>query len=170
MPYSTPNRVAYPAKLESLAPLCEVVQDGGLYLPYYNRLSTSILAGEFVLHNGQVCIARRTILPGKDGTIITDWVADVMVSSALAAAIKSNDTVWWDYSDNTIAAGIGAAVRAAPSNGFIIGRAVINPGFYTVSGGEAIACAVGQKRVRVAPVRTVTAILGTIPQWSNTYA
>jgi predicted RecA/RadA family phage recombinase len=170
MPYSTPNRVAYPAILENVGKLCEVVQDGGLYLPYYNRLSTSIMAGEVVLHNGQVCIARRTILPGKDGVIITDWVADVMVDPSLAAAIKSNDVVYWDYDIDAIVEGIGGATNVAPTNGFIMGRAVITPGFYTVSGGQAIACAVGQKRVRVAPVRTVTAIIGTLPQWSNTYA
>jgi predicted RecA/RadA family phage recombinase len=170
MPKTTPNRVADPARLENYEPLAIVVQDGGLYLTFTNTLSTSILAGEFILLNNRVCVVRRTVLPGENGVAITDWIADVRVDDDLAAVINVNDVVYLDYDKTTITAGVGSATNVSPTNGYIIGRAMITPGFSSVASGEAIAATTSQKRVRVSALSTAVTIIGTVPTFSNGYA
>jgi hypothetical protein len=167
MPVSTPNRVANPVFLESYDPACILRHVEGMALPYVNITGSTIFGGEPVVLNQKVCICQKTILPGKEGIVISDWVVDAILDTANAAAILQNAQVWWSYDVSPIVAGMGGVVGTAPTNGFIFGRAVVTPGDWTLNGsGKPIAAAVGQKRIRISSIHAVVAAIGTIPTFN----
>ncbi len=167
MPVSTPNRVADPVRLESYDPPCVIKQSGELSVNYYNTLTTTILQGEPVWIGGRVGIAQSVIHPGQQGTVVMDWIVEARIGGTLAADILQNDTVWWSYDVTSVVAGVGGAVRAAPTNGFILGTAVIPPGAVTLNGSsKAIACPNGATSpavVRVMSTSIASPAIGTIP-------
>jgi Uncharacterized conserved protein (DUF2190) len=167
MPVSTPNRVADPVLLESYSPPAIIRHSDDLSVSYYNPLATSILQGEPVVIGGRVGLAQSVILPGTVGTVVMDWIADFRVNPSLAANILQNDTVWWDYDIVSVVAGVGSAARAAPTNGFILGLAIVQPGTITLSSGKAIACAPGDTYVRVISNAEPVVAIGTIPLFNG---
>lgn len=93
-----------------------------------------------------------------------DWIVEARIGGTLAADILQNDTVWWSYDVTSVVAGVGGAVRAAPTNGFILGSAVIPPGAVTLNGSnKAIAAASGGSVVRVMSSSIASPAIGTIP-------
>jgi len=158
MPISTPNRVADPVSLEKYIPPCKIVQEGGLFIPYYNDTGLTLVTGEPIIHAGRVCIVQRTILPGKMGTLLADWIVDAVLSVAQAGNILQNAVVYWDTDASYVATEEGeelddfgaASSIGAPSNGFILGRAS-GPHYDTppTSGGDMVCAYEGDFRVRV---------------------
>jgi len=167
MPVSTPNRVADPVLLESYDPPCVIKQSGELSVNYYNSLTTTILQGEPVLIGGRVGIAQSAIHPGRMGSVVMDWIVEARIGGTLGADILQNDTVWWSYDVTSVVAGVGGAVRAAPTNGFILGTAVAPAGNFVLNGSsKAIACANGTTSagfVRVMCSSIASPAIGTIP-------
>lgn len=166
MPISTPNRVADPVSLEAYDPPCIVRQEGGLFIPYFNKASANtLIAGEPIVHAGRVCIVQRTILPGHMGTLLADWIVDAILDPAHTGDINQNDIIYWNTTKNAVkpigggaaVAGIGAAVAAVPSTGqgFLLGRAS-GPHYETgapVDGsGDMVCAATGSIRVRVVAI------------------
>lgn len=174
MPYATPIRLADPVRLEQ-PKICAYIRStaNSLVIPYVNISSTlSIYPGEPILINGRVGLTSRLILPLQEGNLVFDWVADFIVSDTLAANILAGDPVWWDYSDSTLETTLGAVVRAAPTNGYILGFAAPMPGAWTIVSNRAVAldytnAAVAGKtaRVRVYPSQAVVPVIGTIPTY-----
>jgi len=164
MPVSTPNRVADPVRLESYDAPCVLKQTGELSVNYYNTTGNSILQGEPVRIGGRIGIAQSVILPGEQGAVVMDWIVEAKIGGTLAADIIQDDTVWWSYDVTSVVAGVGGAVRAAPTNGFILGTAVIPPGAVTLNGSsKAIAAAAGASVVRVMSNSVASPAIGTIP-------
>lgn len=134
MGIATPNRLADPAHLESYTPPCKMIQEGGLFVPYFNSSTTlTLIAGEPVVFGDRVGIVQRSILPQKMGTIVFDWIVEALVDPARTGNILQGALVYWDTSKDAVVAietggsavaGVGAAVSSAPTNGFILGRAV----------------------------------------------
>ncbi len=134
MPIATPNRIADPVSLEAFDPPCILRQEGGLFIPYKNTSTTdSLIAGEPVNYMGRICIVQKTILPGKIGTLIADWMADAMLKSGGDGNIAQGALIYWntaidivtEINTGDVVTGIGAAQASAPSYGFILGRAVM---------------------------------------------
>lgn len=167
MPVSTPNRVANPVVLERYEAPTIIRQAGELTVNWYNTTGTTVLCGEPVLYGGRVGIATDVILPGTQGTLCMDWVIEAKIGGTLAADILQNDTVWWSYDVTSVVAGVGGAVRAAPTNGFILGNAVIPTGTVTLNGSsKAIAAAAGSKTVRVMFTGEPSPTIGTVPTFN----
>jgi hypothetical protein len=156
MPIDTPNREADPVTLESFVAPCKLKQEGGLFIPYYNAGSTAYITGEPVVLMGRVCIVQKTILPGKLGTLVADWIVDALLDTSHTGNITQGDLIYWDTDVNVVTeiesgdatSGLGGAVHgSAPTNGFILGRAVqIGPATSGVVAGT------GSTRVRVVSV------------------
>ena len=153
MPYATPNRIADPVTMEAYEPPCILRQEGGLFIPFKNTSSTeSYLAGEPIYMFGRVCIVQRTILPGKIGTLIADFMVDAIMKSGGGGNIDQDDLVYWDLDEDIVThieggsaiTGIGAASEAVPTNGFMLGRAVM------VNAADTYAAVAATKRIRVA--------------------
>lgn len=166
MPIATPNRLADPVSLEAYVPPCIVRQEGGLFIPYYNKTTNNtLLAGEPIVHAGRVCIVQKTILPGEMGTLLADWIVDAIMDPAHTGDINQNDIVYWNTTKNAVTpieggaavAGIGAAVASVPGagEGFMLGRAS-GPHYRTgapVDGSGDMVCANGDSlRVRVVAI------------------
>lgn len=167
MPISTPNLVADPVLLERYDAPAIIRHSNEIVTSYYNSLSTTILQGEPVIIGNRVGLAVRTILPGTVGSVVMDWIADFRVDPALAASILQNDTVWWSYDVTTVAAGVGGAVRAAPTNGFILGIAVPPPTPIRINGSsKMIVAAVGDTYVRAMSNYEPVVAIGTIPAFN----
>jgi len=172
MPVSTPNLVAQPVLLENYGPAGIIRSDSNI-IPYYNILTTSILPGEPVFHMGRIGISKKIILPGAIGELIFDWVADFVVNPALGAVILANAVVYWDYDLNgvsggvTLPAGVGCVAASSPTNGFILGRAIISKmKAVTLSSGKAIAASPGDERIRVVAQTLAVSAIGTIPTFN----
>jgi len=163
MPVSTPNRVADPVILERFNSPGLIRQTGSIFLNYYNSLTTSFLPGEPIVVGGAICLAAEVILPQQQGTVYLDWLADFIVNAALAAAIMQNEEVWWSYDVSPITGFNGGVVNAAPTNGFILGRAIVQPGPVALVSTKAVACPVGGTRIRVVSNRILAVTIGTIP-------
>lgn len=159
MPISTPNREADPVSLERYFPPCKLVQEGGLFIPFYNDTAETYIAGEPIIHCGRVCIVQRTILPGKMGTLVAEWIVDASIDVANAGNILQNALVYWDTDGSYVIDAEGneedafgaAKSGSAPTNGFILGRASgphyeHNP---PLSSGDFVCAYEGAKRVRV---------------------
>lgn len=167
MPVSTPNRVADPVRLERYDAPCVIKQGGTLSVNYYNTTGSTILQGEPVLLGGRVGIAQSVILPGQQGTLVMDWLVEARIGGTLAADIIQNDTVWWSYDVVSVVAGVGGAVRAAPTNGFILGNAVIPTGAVSLNGSsKAIAAPAGASVVRVLNTQEPSPVIGTVPTFN----
>ena len=164
MPIATPNRIADPVSLEAYEPLCLLRQEGGLFIPFKNTSTTdSYVAGEPVFYFGRTCIVQRTILPGKIGTLISDFMVDALLNPAHTGNITQDSIVYWnldlDAADiigtDTLSSGLGAATNQVPTNGFMLGRAVItNPV-------DTYAAVTGQRRVRVVSLPGTPTTYGT---------
>lgn len=154
-----PNRVNDPVQLEQFVEPSIIRQAEGLFCHYYNKGPNAILMGEPVVFGGRVGLAQRVILPGKYGTLVFDFVADLLLDPANNADIDQGDTVYWDldkdavtyYNETAVLDGIGAASRTQPTNGFIIGTAVGNRelDLGVDGGGNKICATTGSKYVRV---------------------
>ena len=167
MPVSTPNRVADPVMIERYDAPTVIRQGGELSVNYYNTTGNTILQGEPVLFGGRVGIAQSVILPGQQGTLVMDWLVEAKIGGTLAADIIQNDTVWWSYDVTSVVAGVGGAVRAAPTNGFILGNAVIFPGAVLLNGSnKAIAAPAGASVVRVLNTQEPSPAIGTVPTFN----
>lgn len=134
MPFAAPNRIADPVSLEAIVPPCKLRQAGGLMIPFKNTSATDIYAaGEPVFAFGRVCIVQKTILPGKKGTLVTDFIVDALIKSGGAGDIAQGQLVYWDFDedivtlieDGSVVQDVGAASNTQPANGFVLGRAVI---------------------------------------------
>lgn len=152
MPIATPNRIADPVSLEAYEPPCILRQEGGLFIPFKNTKTTeSYVTGEPVYAFGRVCIVQRTILPGKIGTVVADFVVDALMMSGGDGNIPQDYLVYWDW-DQDIAtivetgatsSGLGAARASVPTNGFVLGRSVM------VDKDLTFAAVASTKRIRV---------------------
>jgi len=167
MPVSTPKRVADPNFLESYSPLCIPRITGELSVNYYNVTGNTILQGEPVMIGGRIGLAQSVILPSIVGTVIMDWVADCRVNPALAADILQNAQVWWSYDITTVVAGCGGVVNTAPTNGFIFGLALAQPGAIRLNGSsKPIAAAAGDTWIRVMSSSIAAVAIGTVPTFN----
>lgn len=162
--YAAPVRIADPASLEAIHPPCKIKQAGGLFIPFKNTSSTKIwCAGEPTFQFGRVCIVQKTIMPGKIGTLITDFIVDALLKDGGDGNIAQDALVYWDLDEDivtTIEGGetvedIGAAAASAPTNGFILGRAVM------VDDGDTYAATATSPRVRVASLPGQPTTYGT---------
>ena len=162
MPVSTPNRVADPVSLEAFVAPCILRQDFGGHVNWYNDTGATVIAGEPVNAFGQICIATRTILPGKMGVLATDWIVDALLDTAHSGDILQGALVYWDTDLDAVTpieggsavAGIGAASASVPGNGFILGRACAShTDLPSVNGSNKLKCAVtGSVRVQVVSI------------------
>lgn len=167
MPVSTPNRVADPVKLERYDAPTVIKQGGELSVNYYNTTGNTILQGEPVLYGGRVGIAQSVILPGQQGTLVMDWIIEAKIGGTLAADVLQNATIWWSYDVTSVVAGVGGAVRAAPTNGFILGTAVIPTGAVSLDGSnKALAAPAGATVVRVMNTQEPSPAIGTVPTFN----
>ena len=170
MPVSTPNRVANPVQLERYDLPCRIRQSEGVSVNhYYNKTGTTLLAGEPVIIAGRVGLCQDLILPGQTGPVVMDWIADCRVDPALSAVILANAQVWWSYDITTVVAGVGGVVRVAPTNGFIFGIALSQPGKgsdQVLSSGSSVAASVGDVWIRVASNSLAVTAIGTVPTFN----
>lgn len=169
MPVSTPNRVADPIQLERYDIPCRVRMSGLSINHYFNKTGTTLLAGEPVIIGGRVGITQDYILPGQVGPVIMDWVADCRVDPALAGVILANAQVWWSYDITTVVAGVGGVVKLAPTNGFIFGIALSQPGKgneQTLSSGSSVAATAGDVWIRVTSNYEPVVAIGTVPTFN----
>ena len=164
MPIATPNRIADPVSLEGYEPPCILRQEGGLFIPFKNTSETeSYVAGEPVFYFGRTCIVQKTILPGKIGTLISDFMVDALLSLVHSGNITQDSIVYWDLGLNasqiigteSTSSGLGAATNQIPSNGFMLGRAVY------VNHGDDYPAVIGSKRVRVVSLPGTPTVYGT---------
>lgn len=162
------NRVADPVSLEAFVPPCKLIQEGGLFVPYYNASSTlALVAGEPIVAYGRVCIVQKTILPQKMGTVLFDWIVSALLDTAHSGDIGQGDLIYWDTDidvvtpidsskfGTAVVAGIGGASASIPTNGFILGRATSEHYEHDIplDGSDDIVCATdGSKRVRVVAI------------------
>jgi hypothetical protein len=174
MGVATPNRLADPVILESYVNPCNLLQEGGLFINYFNASSTlTLLAGEPVVYLNRVCIVQRSILPKKMGIVLTDWQVDALLDPTHTGDINIGDLIYWDLDANAVTRkanysmnstipsttyieGIGAASASVPDNGFILGRAAADfledPAPYLDGSGDLVVAKTGSKRVRVVPI------------------
>ena len=164
MPILTPNRIADPVSLEGYEPPCILRQEGGLFIPFKNTTTDkSYVAGEPVFYFGRTCIVQKTILPGKIGTLISDFMVAALLSLVHAGNITQDSIVYWDLGLNasqiigteSTSSGLGAATNQIPSNGFMLGRAVY------VNHGDDYPAVTGSKRVRVVSLPGTPTVYGT---------
>lgn len=149
-------------------------QAGGLMIPWYNSSTTlTLLAGQPIVAYNRVCIVEKAIPPGKVGTLITDWVAEVLLNPALGAAnILQDAVIYWNTTLNlvqrldnnvatgTVVTGVGGGTTAQPGagQGFLLGRAVPDNEAKNliISGGNLVVATAGTDRWI-----TVTSLPGT---------
>lgn len=170
MPIATPNRLADPISLEAFVPPCILRQEAGIHVNWYNNTGNTVIAGEPLVAFGQVCIASRTILPGKMGVLVTDWIVDAILNPAHVGDILQDALVYWNRALNAVTpieggapvVGIGAAAAAVPAQGFILGRACFgHTDFPVLSGGNLVCATTGSMRVQVMCIPGAPTIYGT---------
>jgi len=164
MSIETPNRIADPVSLEAYEPPCILRQEGGLFIPFKNTSTTkSFVAGEPVYRFGRVCIVQKTILPGKIGTLVAEFIVDALLESGGSGNVTQESLVYWDLDKDIVtvietgetASGLGAASNQIPTNGFILGRAVM------VDPLDTYAAVSTTKRIRVASLPGAPTAYGT---------
>lgn len=164
MPIAAPNRIADPVTLEAFEAPCKLKQAGGLFIPFKNTSTTEIyVGGEPIYMFGRVCIVQKTIMPGKIGTLISDFIVDARIKTDGAGNISQDALVYWDLDEDVLVelesgdatSGLGAASEAAPTNGFILGRAVL------VNNDDTYAATATSVRVRVASLPGQPTTYGT---------
>lgn len=170
MPVSTPIRAAQPQMLERYDPPAVIRHSGSLQTSYYNKTGSTLLQGEPVLIGDRVGLCAAVILPNETGIVVLDWIADFRVDPALAANILANDNVWWSYDITTVVAGVGGAVRVAPTNGFLLGKAVTDGRIPArVNGSNQFICAISggtEIWVRVVNQEAAAVAIGTVPAFN----
>lgn len=170
MPVTTPIRAVQPQLLERYDPPAVIRHSGDLQTRYYNRTGSTLLQGEPVLVGDRIGLCAAVLLPNETGILILDWIADFRCNPALAADILSNDQVWWSYDITTVVAGVGGAVRSAPTNGFLLGRAVPDGRIPArVNGSNQFICAANggaDLYVRVVNLEVAAVAIGTIPTFN----
>jgi hypothetical protein len=164
MPIATPNRIADPVTLEAYEPPCILRQEGGLFIPFKNAgTTTAFVAGEPLFRFGRVGIVQRTTLPGEIGTLIVDFIVDALLPSGGAGNITEDSIVYWNKDLNiatiiesgSTSSGLGAATNQIPTNGFILGRAVM------VNKEDTYAATSTTKRIRVVSLPGAPTAYGT---------
>lgn len=137
-------------------------------IPYYNPLSDALLPGEPFFHLGLVCISNSLIRPKSWGEAYTSWVADMLVNPAISADIIQGQQLWWSYAIDVPGFGtsVGGAVITAPTNGFIIGKAVGHRDCPINGSGKAVVATTGATRVRIAAYNQVATAIGTVPAFN----
>lgn len=164
MPVSTPNRVADPVVLERYDAPAVIRSSAGLLVTYRNVTGNTILQGEPVLIGARVGLAQSVILPGKQGTVVMDWIADFRLPAAHTGNIIQGASVWWSYDVTSVVAGVGGAVASAPTNGILLGYAVATPEDDRVDGSSKQICAAtGDTFVRVMARPDASVAIGTVP-------
>lgn len=149
-------------------PIGYIRQHSGLLLPYYNPSATlAFLAGEPIVYNGMVCVSSKLILPSKMGEVYTNWLCDFMLDPAHTGDILANATLWWSYDVDAITGNEGAVVASAPTNGFILGRAVAKPEDPVDGSNKKKVAGTGSVWVRVASIQEPYTAIGTIPVTFN---
>lgn len=170
MPVSTPIRAAVPTLFERYDPPAVIRHAGELQTRYYNKTGSTLLQGEPVLLGNRIGLCAAVILPNETGGVVLDWIADFRCDPALAADILAEDQVWWSYDITTVVAGVGGAVRAAPTNGFLLGRAVADGRIPArLNGSNKFICAISggtDKWVRVVNQATTAVAIGTVPAFN----
>ncbi len=152
-------------------------QAAGLMLPWYNSSTTlTLLAGQPIVAYNRICLVEKAIPPGKMGTVLTDWVAEVMLNPALGAAnILQDAVIYWNTTLNlvqrldnnvasgTVVSGVGGATTAQPgaSAGFLLGRATTDKDSKNliISGGNLVVATAGtDKWITVASLPGVATV------------
>ena len=149
-------------------PIGYIRQHAGLLVPYYNPSETlAFLAGEPIIYNGMVCVSSKLILPSKMGEVYTNWLADFMLDPAHSGDILANATLWWSYDVDAITGNEGAVVASAPTNGFILGRAIAKVEDSVDGSNKKIVATTGSVWVRVASIQEPHTAIGTLPVTFN---
>lgn len=140
-------------------------QHGGLLMNYFNRSTTlAIVPGEPIIINQMVCVSSKLILPNSMGEVYTNWICDFRMNPAHTGDVLANDQLWWSYDVEALVDNVGCVVAAAPTNGFILGRAVAkaeDP--VNGSNQKVVASTTSRTWVRVAALQEPVAAIGTIP-------
>ena len=149
-------------------PIGYIRQHAGLLVPYYNPSTTlAFIAGEPIIYNGMVCVSSKLILPSKMGEVYTNWLADFMLDPAHSGDILANATLWWSYDVDAITGNEGAVVASAPTNGFILGRAIAKVEDSVDGSNKKIVATTGSVWVRVASIQEPHTAIGTLPVTFN---
>jgi len=149
-------------------PIGYIRQHAGLLVPYYNPSTTlAFIAGEPIIYNGMVCVSSKLILPSKMGEVYTNWLADFMLDPAHSGDILANATLWWSYDVDAITGNEGAVVASAPTNGFILGRAIAKPEDPVDGSNKKKVAVTGSVWVRVASIQEPHTAIGTLPVTFN---
>lgn len=137
-------------------------------IPYFNPLDSDILPGEPLFHLGLVCISNSLIKRKSWGEVYTSWVADLIVNPAISADITQGQQLWWSYAIDVPGFGttVGGVVIAAPTNGFVVGRAVGHRDCPINGSSKAVVATTGATRVRVAAYNQVATAIGTVPAFN----
>ncbi len=154
--------------ITKVGPVGYIRQHAGLLLPYYNPSATlALIAGEPIVYNGMVCVSSKLILPSQMGEVYTNWLCDFRMDPAHTGDVLANATLWWSYDVEAIQDNVGCVVASAPTNGFILGRAIAkieDP----VDGSNKKVCASTASKtwVRVASIQEPVTAIGTIPTFN----
>jgi hypothetical protein len=140
-------------------------QHGGLLMNYWNRSTTlAIMPGEPIIINQMVCVCSKLILPSSMGEVYTNWICDFRMNPAHTGDVLANDQLWWSYDVEALQDNVGCAVASAPTNGFILGRAVAkfeDP--LNGSNQRVVASTTSRTWVRVASLQEPVVAIGTLP-------
>jgi hypothetical protein len=165
MTKSTPIRAGVPHILEQLVP-DSILRGDISHVPYYNETNETIVPGEPVVKFGKIGLSAKAILPDQMGTLRMLQIADFVLDPDFADEIEQGDLVYWDYDleDDTHS---GYATNEAPTNGILLGHAVIVPDSVASIpmsyGGAPMAAEAGNKLVRVLVTQLTPTTYGTIP-------
>lgn len=143
MPIDQPNFEAAPVLLEENIRVC-INRGDGDYVTFFNAGSTTYQDGEPFIAGGDVWVNQGRTKPSSVGSRLSNFLVDVMVDPDMLAAINQDALVYIDTDITDAANPIGYATGVEPTNGFVLGRAVVMPEATSV-----VAAAVGAEYVRV---------------------
>lgn len=125
MPLNQPNLQANPVRLEQNVTVCTYKGDGE-YFPFFNNSANETYQdGEPFVHGGVVCLAQGPILPKTQGNVLTNFLVLAELDPDYTGDdIEQGDLVYFD----TDLGDYGFATPDEPTNGFVLGRAVVPPG------------------------------------------
>lgn len=153
-----------PQWITKVGPAGIIRQHSGLLVPVYNISTTlAIISGEPILHNGFPMVCAKLVLPSTMGEFYSNWIADFRLSAAHSGEIVAGDMIWWSYDTEPIQDNVGGAVASAPTNGFILGRAVASPDNPLNGSGKKLVATTGSQWVRVMSLQEPSPAIGTIP-------
>lgn len=129
MPIEQPNLQANPVHLEQNVTVCSHKGDGEYFLFFNNSTDTTYQDGEPFVHGGVVCIAQGRILPETTGPVMTNFLVQALMDPAYNdVSVNQGDLIYIDTDSADSANPIGYATPDEPTNGFVLGRAVVPPG------------------------------------------